>query len=221
VQPIHLHGAAAELRLPITVPKLANVVPDDALAVSVTEALAVVHKGGGLLTRTNFAQNANAPVVQLACVSNAGSYDGAAISDGELVSLFGQELGPAEGTQPQVTLESGFPNQLAGVQVTFNSTPGPLLYVQDGQLNAIALWALQNQTGQTVNVCVVYNRREVRLRKAVRREEFGPALIISSANTAPILLLPAPRIPNIANMLVMASRGREALAVRNRDVHSA
>jgi uncharacterized protein (TIGR03437 family) len=46
---------------------------------------------------------------------------------------------------------------LAGVQVTFNGTPGPLLYVQNNQINAIAPWVLQDQIGMTVNVCVLYD----------------------------------------------------------------
>ncbi|MGA2131084.1 MAG: hypothetical protein ABSH50_02115 [Bryobacteraceae bacterium] len=110
---------------------------------------------GGLLALTGLTQNASAPVVQLACVANAASYDSAGISGGEIVSLFGQGIGPANGTQPQVDPSTGVPNQLAGVQVTFNGIPGPLLYVQGAQINAIAPWALQ--AGETVKVCVVYN----------------------------------------------------------------
>jgi uncharacterized protein (TIGR03437 family) len=53
-----------------------------------------------------------------------------------------------------VTVGAGFPTQLATVQVTFNGIPGPLLYVQDGQINAIAPWSLR--TGQTVQICAVY-----------------------------------------------------------------
>lgn len=109
----------------------------------------------GLVSLTSFAQNPNAAVVQLACVSNAASYDNAGISGGEMVSLFGQELGPAAGTQPQVDASTGFPKQLAGVQVTFNGIPGPLLFVQDSQINAIAPWALA--AGSNVQVCAAYN----------------------------------------------------------------
>jgi uncharacterized protein (TIGR03437 family) len=39
--------------------------------------------------------------------------------------------------------------------VTFNGTPGPLLYVQDSQINAIAPWSLQS--GQAIQVCVILN----------------------------------------------------------------
>ena len=102
-----------------------------------------------------FSPNLNAQTVQLACVGNAANYDSTAISGGELVSLFGQGLGPATGAQPTVSMQTGFPAELAGVRVTFNGTPGPLLYVEDGQINAIAPWSLTS--GQKVDVCVTYN----------------------------------------------------------------
>jgi uncharacterized protein (TIGR03437 family) len=109
----------------------------------------------GSLFLTSFSADANAQVEHLACLGNGGSYDSSGIAAGELISLFGQGLGPAAGAQPQVNAQMGFPRQLDGVQVTFNGTPGPLLYVQDGQINAIAPWSLQG--GQTVDVCVLYN----------------------------------------------------------------
>ncbi len=109
----------------------------------------------GVLSLTSYSQNPKAQVVELACVGNAASYDGTGIAGGEILSLFGQGLGPAAGAQPQVDVKVGFPKQLDGVQVTLNGIPSPLLYVQDGQINAIAPWALQ--AGQTVQVCVIYN----------------------------------------------------------------
>ena len=110
---------------------------------------------GDSLALIQFSPNLNAPTVQLACVGNAANYDSTAISGGEMVSLFGQGLGPATGAQPAVSRQTGFPTELAGVRVTFNGTPGPLLYVQDGQINAIAPWSLTS--GQKVDVCVTYN----------------------------------------------------------------
>jgi uncharacterized protein (TIGR03437 family) len=110
---------------------------------------------GDSLALIQFSPNLNAQTVQLACVGNAANYDSTAISGGELVSLFGQGLGPATGAAPTVSMQTGFPAELAGVQVTFNGTPGPLLYVQDGQINAIAPWSLTS--GQTVDICVSYS----------------------------------------------------------------
>ena len=108
----------------------------------------------GLVFVTSLTENPNAGIVQLACVANAASYDSAGISGGEIVSLFGQSLGPITGTQPKSAYD-GTPEQLAGVQVTFNGIASPLLYVQNGQINAISPWALE--AGTNVNVCVVYD----------------------------------------------------------------
>ena len=121
----------------------------DVLDVALTTA------NGTSLALIQFSPNPNAQTVQLACVGNAANYDSTAISGGELVSLFGQGLGPAAGAQPTVTMQTGFPSELAGVQVTFNGTSGPLVYAQDGQINAIAPWSLTS--GQKVDVCVNYN----------------------------------------------------------------
>ncbi len=82
----------------------------------------VLSLSGPPLSLIQLSQNAAAPTVQLACVGNAANYNPGAVSGGELVSLFGEGLGPAAGTQPQVTIQSGFPTSLANVQVTFNST---------------------------------------------------------------------------------------------------
>ena len=109
----------------------------------------------GLLFLARYSANAKPQPVQLACIGNAGSYDSTGITGGEIVSLFGEGIGPAAGTQPQVDVQTGFPNQLANVTVTFNGTPGPLLYVQENQINAISPWSLTS--GQTVQICVVYN----------------------------------------------------------------
>jgi uncharacterized protein (TIGR03437 family) len=109
----------------------------------------------GLLFLARYSANAKTPPVELACIGNAGSYDSTGIAGGEIVSLFGEGIGPATGALPQVDLQTGFPKQLANVAVTFNGTPGPLLYVQENQINAIAPWSLP--TGQPVQVCVTYN----------------------------------------------------------------
>jgi uncharacterized protein (TIGR03437 family) len=69
--------------------------------------------------------------------------------------LFGSGLGPGQGIQTQATLVSPYPTQAEGVEVTFDGTPAPLLWVQDAQINAVAPWALT--PGETTQVCVSYN----------------------------------------------------------------
>ena len=109
----------------------------------------------GLWFLARYSAGAKTQPVELACIGNAGSYDSTGIAGGEIVSLFGEGIGPAAGTQPQVDLRTGFPKQLANVVVTFNGAPGPLLYVQYNQINAIAPWSLPS--GQTVEICVEYS----------------------------------------------------------------
>lgn len=146
-------GDSASLGLTVSAASTVYVVGSPDATYTPTEQLA--GSSNGLLFLTRLSQNGNARPVQLACVGNSADFDDSAISAGEIVTLFGNGLGPAAGTQPQVDIRSEFPKQLANVQVTFNGAPGPLLYVQAGRINAIAPWSLQ--TGSAVEVCVAYS----------------------------------------------------------------
>jgi uncharacterized protein (TIGR03437 family) len=99
--------------------------------------------------------NSSAQTVPLACVGNAASFIADPVAPGEVVTLFGNGLGPQQGVQPQVSLQSPYPAQLAGVEVTFDGTPAPLLWVQDSQINAVAPWSLT--PGNNTQICVTYN----------------------------------------------------------------
>jgi uncharacterized protein (TIGR03437 family) len=98
--------------------------------------------------------NANAQTFPLACLGNAATYQTGAIAPGGFVTLFGNGLGPQQGVQPQATLQSPFPTQAASVEVTFDGTPAPLLWVQDAQINVVVPWSLT--PGQTTQVCAIY-----------------------------------------------------------------
>ncbi len=99
--------------------------------------------------------NADAQVFPLACLGSAATYVTDAIAPGGLVTLFGNGLGPQQGVQTQATLQTPFPTRAAGVEVTFDGTPAPLLWVQDSQVNLVAPWSLT--PGETTRVCVTYN----------------------------------------------------------------
>jgi uncharacterized protein (TIGR03437 family) len=105
----------------------------------------------GPLILNRLSPNPAAQPLKLACIGNAASYDSGPVAPGEIVSLFGEGLGPVQGTQPVAGVESGFPSNHAGVQVTFDNAPAPLLYVQEGQINAVAPWSLVE--GQTTEIC--------------------------------------------------------------------
>jgi len=101
------------------------------------------------------APNNAAQTVPLVCMGSSATYNAEAIAPGEIVTLFGNSLGPAPGIATSATPQTPFPRSAGGVQVTFDGRPAPLLWVQDAQINAVAPWELT--PGQTTKVCVLYN----------------------------------------------------------------
>jgi uncharacterized protein (TIGR03437 family) len=98
--------------------------------------------------------NPNAQTVPLACIGSAASTATGPIAAGELVELLGSGLGPQQGIQTGATPQTPYPTQAGGVTVTFDGTPAPLLWVQDGQINTIVPWSV---AGPTTEICVTYN----------------------------------------------------------------
>ena len=77
-----------------------------------------------------------AAVPTFGAVVNAASYGQAALVPGELVSIFGVNLGPAQAVAFDFRSASA-PVTLGGTRVLFDGVPGPLLYVQNGQINTV------------------------------------------------------------------------------------
>jgi uncharacterized protein (TIGR03437 family) len=64
-----------------------------------------------------------------------------------MVTIFGMNLGPAQGTGAQ--LQNGSVSAtLAGVRALFGGTPAPLLYVQAGQINAVVPYGVGTNSVQ-------------------------------------------------------------------------
>lgn len=97
---------------------------------------------------------ATADLFPLACISNAASHTLGPITAGELLELSGSGLGPQQGVLPDATLQTPYPTRVADVQVTFDGTPAPILWAQDGQVNVAAPWSLN--TTRNTQVCVTY-----------------------------------------------------------------
>ena len=103
----------------------------------------------------SLSQDPSAQTFPLACVGSSATYGIGAIAPGEIVTLFGNGLGPEQGVQTTATMQSPYPVQESNVEVTFNGVPAPLLWVQDAQINAAVPWSLAGQT--SAQVCVSYN----------------------------------------------------------------
>ena len=99
-----------------------------------------------------FAEGIQSPTI-VTSVANAASYQQDAVSPGELVAIFGSNLGPPTATG--LTLDSSgiVSTRLAQTRVLFDGIPVPLIYVSDTQVNAIVPFGL---TADSTQVSVEY-----------------------------------------------------------------
>jgi len=90
----------------------------------------------------------------IASVVDSASYAGGVVAPGELVSVFGNTIGPTAPASASV-VGGKLPFTLGGVQVTFNGQPAPLLYGSAGQINAVAPFELAGQSTAQIAVTQV------------------------------------------------------------------
>jgi uncharacterized protein (TIGR03437 family) len=98
-----------------------------------------------------------APADSAAGVVNAATFASSStngISPGEIVTLFGQQLGPTQLTTLTVNSSGLVDNTLQGTQVLFNGVPGPMIFTSSGQVAVVAPYSIAGLS--TVNVIVSY-----------------------------------------------------------------
>lgn len=96
----------------------------------------------------------------VSCAQSAASLRGAeTVAPGEIVAIFGAGLGPRQGESARLTAEGKLPRNLGGVRVLFDDRPAPLLYVQTGQINAVAPFDLN--PNQPVTLTVEYEGKRL------------------------------------------------------------
>jgi uncharacterized protein (TIGR03437 family) len=88
----------------------------------------------------------------VSAVVNAASYAGGAVSRGETVVVLGTGLGPPNLISRRVDAAGKAPSSLAGVIVTFNGVPSPLMYVSASRIRAIVPYELAGLTAAEVRV---------------------------------------------------------------------
>ncbi|HUQ91620.1 MAG TPA: hypothetical protein VM120_08060, partial [Bryobacteraceae bacterium] len=121
-----------------------------------------------------------APVVN--AIVNAASQQAGAIAPGEIVTIYGLNIGPA--TPPNGIEFTPNPNglvatTLGGATVTFNNIPAPLLYASANVINAIVPFELNGQT--TANVAVQLNGINSTAIQ-VRVVDTAPAILTANAS---------------------------------------
>ncbi len=90
-----------------------------------------------------------APILGIA--NAAADQASGSIAPGELISLYGPKLGPAESQGAQVA-DGVVSSSLAGYQVLFNGTPAPLLYLGANQINCVVPQELRGQDSVDVQI---------------------------------------------------------------------
>jgi uncharacterized protein (TIGR03437 family) len=76
-----------------------------------------------------------APLFSSSSVTNAASFLSGPVAPGEIVSIFGSNLGPEQGTLGGLDESGRVVTLLGGVTVTFNGKRAPLFFASAGQLN--------------------------------------------------------------------------------------
>ncbi|HEY6390982.1 MAG TPA: hypothetical protein VIX89_06880, partial [Bryobacteraceae bacterium] len=111
--------------------------------------------GGDLTIKVNVTVSAAAPPAVVSVV-NGASFAPGPVSPGEIISIFGTNLGPAPG-QGFIPLNGKIDVNLAGTQVLFDNVPAPLIFVSFGQINAIVPYEVASlvNTGQGTKMTVV------------------------------------------------------------------
>jgi uncharacterized protein (TIGR03437 family) len=95
-----------------------------------------------------------APKPNITGIINAASGVSGRVSPGEVVTLFGTNLGPAARVLAQLDATGKIATTLGNVQVLFNGIPGPMVYAGAAQTSAIAPYEIAGAI--TVNVQLTY-----------------------------------------------------------------
>ena len=105
----------------------------------------------GALTYTITQQAPGPPTPTLTTVANAASYTADAVSPGEIVVLFGANMGPASIATLQVN-NGTVTNLLAATQVMFDGVAAPMIYTLNGQVSAVVPYGVAGKTTTQVQV---------------------------------------------------------------------
>jgi len=89
----------------------------------------------------------------IGAVLNAANYIATGVAPGEIVVLYGTNLGPVN-LMPAIAANNAFATTLGGTRILFDGVPAPILYTSGTQVAVVAPFALAGRT--TTRIAVEY-----------------------------------------------------------------
>jgi len=88
------------------------------------------------------------PVLAANAIANAASYVSPplTVAPGEIVTIFGQNMGPSELVTLRLKTPDSVDTTLAGTRVLFDGVPAPLIYVRGDQISGVVPYAVSGKT---------------------------------------------------------------------------
>ncbi len=85
---------------------------------------------------------------QITAVTNGASYDQDAIAPGELITIFGTNIGPAAPAQLQLDGSGLVATSIGDTRVLFDGVAAPMVYTSSGQVSAVVPFGVTSSTTQ-------------------------------------------------------------------------
>jgi len=140
-----------------------------------------------------------APLPTITAVYNAASFSSGPVSPGEIVSIFGTAMGPSSPLGITLDPAGKVSTSLGNVQVLFNGTAAPLIFVSASQINCVAPYEVVGASNPFVEVRYLgQNSNVINLTAAAS----APAIfaIGSPAGTGQGAILNSDNGPNSSNL---------------------
>ena len=98
-------------------------------------------------------QSTAKPAIVANGVLNAASFRGGPVAPGEIVTIYGILMGPADIKTLELTADrTGITDSLATTRVLFDGQPSPMIYTTEKQISAIVPYELQGKTTAKLRV---------------------------------------------------------------------
>ena len=117
-------------------------------------------------------------------VLNSLTFQATAVSPGEIVSIFGSDLGPPAGAGPVINAAGLVDSASGGTRILFDGVPAPVLYASPGQVNVVVPYGV---VPGTITRLVAEYRGSQKPSEALSVVSLAPSIVSNGAGRAVIV----------------------------------